>query len=67
MKRVNIKCPVCGSINEGLDLEETQGWVECSCCKMTFLAPAYTSKLLEEQRVIERLPAYTMETIKSLK
>ena len=56
--------PKCGGMNKGLDLEETQGWVECSCCNTTFLAPAYASKLLKEQRVTERLPAYTMKAIK---
>lgn len=39
MRWINVKCPVCGSINEGVDLEETQGWVECCGFKLTFLAP----------------------------
>lgn len=64
MRRVRVKCPVCGSINEGLDLEETQGWVECSCCKMTFLAPAYTDRLVKDLAIIDTLPSYTTKTIK---
>ena len=67
MKCFTVRCPVCGGLNEGLYLEETEGMVECSCCKMTFLAPAYTSRLLEEQMEIKRLPVYTMETVKFLK
>ena len=32
MVRYDIKCPVCGTINRGLDLEETDGWMECDKC-----------------------------------
>lgn len=27
------KCPICGKLNEGLNLEETKGQYECSNCK----------------------------------
>ena len=64
MERFTVRCPVCGSINEGLDLEETERWVECSYCKMTFLAPAYTARLIKDLAIIETLPSYTMKTIK---
>ena len=26
-------CPYCGKHNEGLLLEETEGWMECSRCR----------------------------------
>lgn len=48
MRWINVKCPVGGSINEGVDLEETQGWVECCGFKLTFLAPAYTDRLIKD-------------------
>ena len=35
MGRTDIKCPVCGTINHSLYLEETDGWMECDCCGCT--------------------------------
>ncbi len=32
MKRYDIKCPICGTLNRNLDLEETNGWMECEKC-----------------------------------
>ena len=32
MKRYDIKCPICGTVNRNLDLEETNGWMECEKC-----------------------------------
>ena len=29
MKTNDVKCPVCGSMNHSLYLEETEGWMEC--------------------------------------
>lgn len=28
----NVKCPICGTINYHLYLEETNGWMECERC-----------------------------------
>ncbi len=42
------KCPVCGTINKGLNLEETNGWFECEHCKNmvnTFRVPVALAKL----------------------
>lgn len=33
----NVKCPVCGTLNCDLMLEETKGWMECECCKAVTL------------------------------
>ena len=63
MEQITVRCPVCSSINEGLDLEETEGRVECSRCKTTFLASAYTDRLIKDLSVIDTLPSYN-ETIK---
>ena len=35
MHGVNVKCPDCGTLNIGLDLEETDGWMECEHCGFT--------------------------------
>lgn len=32
MKQYNVVCPVCGHVNRGLYLWETQGWMECDRC-----------------------------------
>lgn len=32
MKKTNVKCPLCGTINRNLYLEETDGWMECERC-----------------------------------
>lgn len=29
----DVKCPMCGTINYNLNLDETGGWMECSKCK----------------------------------
>lgn len=35
MKLYDVKCPICGTINHNLYLEETDGWMECEHCKHT--------------------------------
>ena len=32
MNDKDVKCPVCGAFNKKLDLEETDGWMECEEC-----------------------------------
>ena len=32
MKAYDIKCPICGTVNKQLYLEETNGWMECEHC-----------------------------------
>ena len=32
MKSYDIKCPVCGTVNHSLFLQETDGWLECENC-----------------------------------
>ena len=55
MKSYDARCPICGTINHNLYLEETNGWMECEHCKQTvqvlkFAAekkvPVYTPKQL---------------------
>ncbi len=33
MVKTNVKCPICGTVNYNLYLEETGGLMECECCK----------------------------------
>lgn len=32
MNTTDAKCPLCGTINKSVDLEETDGWMECESC-----------------------------------
>jgi transcription elongation factor Elf1 len=32
MKKYNVTCPICGTVNKNLYLEETDGWMECEKC-----------------------------------
>ncbi len=43
MKAVDIKCPVCGTVNKSLDLEETDGWMECTGCGNAVQVMKYVS------------------------
>ena len=29
----NVKCPLCGAVNTGVNMDETDGWLECSSCR----------------------------------
>lgn len=33
MSAIDVKCPICGALNQSLDLEETDGWMECESCR----------------------------------
>ena len=55
MKAYDIKCPVCGTVNHSLFLQETDGWMECENCgtesrvltlKPMKVIPHYTSEQL---------------------
>jgi len=56
VKTYDVKCPVCGRINRGLYLEETEGWMECEKCGSDIrvqnsnyqnLIPVYALKKIE--------------------
>ena len=32
MKSYDLRCPICGTVNRGLYLEEKDGWMECEKC-----------------------------------
>ena len=35
MQLYDVKCPICGTINHNLYLEETDGGMECEHCQQT--------------------------------
>ena len=53
MKQYDATCPICGTENKGMYLEETDGWMECEHCHMTV-------KVMEFVKSV-RIPVYPME------
>ena len=33
MRKENVKCPMCGTMNCDVDLDATDGWTKCRLCK----------------------------------
>ena len=48
MAMTNVKCPICGQMNEGVDLDETEGWVECCRCKNDFVPSEYLHRVMQD-------------------
>ena len=49
----DVKCPICGSVEKGLNLDETDGWFVCSKCKSEVM-------LLDEAETVN-VPVYSMD------
>ena len=60
MKQYDIKCPICGTWNKGLFLDETNGWMECQHCHVETQSMEY----LNDHVVI--VPLLTMSELKTL-
>ncbi|MCD8099389.1 MAG: translation initiation factor 2 [Oscillospiraceae bacterium] len=53
MKVYDIKCPLCGTVNKNLYLDETNGWMECEhCCQVVMVLSA-------DEISHKKVPAYT--------
>ena len=65
MERSNVKCPVCGHMNEGVDLEETEGWVECSQCEVVFMARHDSQHLFCQKLTLNNLPSCASGAVKA--
>lgn len=67
MKSYDLRCPVCGTVNRGLYLEETDGWMECENCgnvtqnmehRQTVLIPILLrSQSRNDNKQVDRLAA----------
>lgn len=55
MSRENVRCPVCSRMNRLLDLEETNGWMECDGCGNTMQLIRYEKTWLLPKRKEENL------------
>ena len=47
-----MKCPICGTVNRSLDLDETDGWMECESCHNAVQILKYAKS--------RRVPVYQM-------
>ena len=52
MNLVDEQCPICGTLNKSLDMEETDGWMECENCGNTVQILKYVKT--------RRVPRYRM-------
>ena len=55
VKQYDAKCPLCGTLNRGLYLDETDGWMECEHCHETVRVQEYTT--------LKRIPVFNMGRI----
>lgn len=53
MNGYDVKCPICGTINRNLNLEETGGWMECEHCQATTKTNGFNKG--------KKVPVLTME------
>ena len=51
MNSVDVKCPICGAMNESLNLEETDGWMECESCGNAVQIMKYVKTRLSDARL----------------
>lgn len=57
MEKNEIYCPICGHLNKGLRLEETDGWMRCcKCGNMVQLLKASNVKM-------RKIPVYTLDQL----
>ena len=58
MNSVDVKCPICDTLNKSLNLEETDGWMECESCGSAVQIMKYVKT--------RRIPTYQMSDAKLL-
>ena len=55
MKSYDKVCPICGTLNRNLNLDETDGWMECEACGHTVGFPLHIQRI--------RVPVYNLTQI----
>ena len=58
MNSVDVKCPICDTLNKSLNLDETDGWMECESCGSAVQIMKYDKT--------RRIPTYQMSDAKLL-
>lgn len=54
----DVKCPICGSIQKRLNLDETAGWFECENCGSEV-------KILDGNEEMVKIPLYNIDIDKN--
>lgn len=44
MEQYDVTCPICGTLNKSLFLDETGGWMECEHCYTMVMDGEYARK-----------------------
>lgn len=55
MKQYDAKCPLCDTLNRGLYLDETDGWMECEHCHETVRVQEFIK--------LKKIPMFSMGRI----
>ena len=58
MEQYDVKCPICGTINKGLYMKETDGWMVCEHCKNEVQILKYAQTV--------KIPVFTPQNIKAI-
>lgn len=56
MKKYDAKCPVCGTVNKDLYLEETEGWMICEHCQAETCIEGFSRPVKIPVYNIDKLP-----------
>ena len=76
MRKENVRCPMCGTMNYDVDLDATDGWTKCRLCKAVTCSMDEWKKhtvsvpLLNEKQLVARSmirKSYTLHSDKSAK
>ena len=59
MSKNNVRCPICGHVNQDVDLDETEGWVECCKCEAVFMAASDTQQVCKPEPESFNLSVHT--------
>ena len=60
MEKYDVPCPLCGTLNKGLYLDETNGWMVCEKCDQAVRVLRYGSR---RRKKAKQLPIYTCEQL----
>ena len=62
MKLYNAKCPLCGTENKNMYLEETDGWMECEHCHAEVRVEEFMEKVKTPVYSMRRAAVFTPST-----
>ena len=54
MRKENVRCPMCGTMNYDVDLDETGGWTKCRLCKAVTCSMDEWKKTYSVRSAVER-------------